>query len=127
MPPALPRATPSEILPFLGARAQIGYPASIRPDASSENSAMGYQSGGVAQNICGAGNFNLIRLVGPASKGHEAKNRLAQKTKVGFCLCCVEATHIPVPSFFKFGTYSELRGLGMRIWADEGRRLAAVQ
>ena len=41
MPPALRKATPREVLPFLRARAQIGYPASMRTGASLGYSAMG--------------------------------------------------------------------------------------
>ena len=78
-----------------------------------------------------AGNFNLIRLVGPASEGHEAMDQLAQKAKVGVCPCCVKATHIAEPPSSKLGAYGELENSGMRISADDGpwagRRLAAVQ
>ena len=62
--------------------------------------------------------------------GSEAKSALTQKTKVGFCPCCIQATRIAAPTSCKLGEYSPLEELGMQLWADEGpwagRRLAAV-
>ena len=130
LPPARRKTTPREILEFFRAITQIGFPALMHTDACFGYSAMGYQGWEVAHGLCEASKFTLIRLVGPASEGHDAKNNLAQKVKVGFCSCCSQATHLAVPSSSKLGAYSELEGLGMRLWADErpweGRRLAAV-
>ena len=50
---------------------------------------------------------------------------------MGLCPCCVQATHIAVPSSSKLGANSVLNESGLRFWADEGpwagRLLAAVQ
>ena len=82
-----------------------------------------------AQWDIGAGR-RQARASSKRARGHDAKGVLAQEAKVGYCLCCVQATRIAAHVFFKLGEYSALGGLGMRLWVEEGpwvgRRLAAV-
>ena len=129
-PHALRRTTPREILEFLRARYLIGFPVSRHTDACLGHNTMGYQSWEVAYGLYDTRKFNLIRLVGPASTGHDAESMLTQEAKAGFRPCCIQSTHIAVPSSPKLGAYSELQELGMRLWANKGpwaaRRLAAA-
>ena len=49
---------------------------------------------------------------------------------MGFCPCCVLATHVAIPDSYLLGPYGERKHVGLRLWTQEGpraaRRLAAI-
>ena len=49
---------------------------------------------------------------------------------MGYCPCCVRATHVAIPGSYRFGSYDGLEHTGLRLWAGGGpwapRGLAAV-
>ena len=91
---------------------------------------MGYQSPEVALQQCDVGRFILIRLVGPVSKGHDAKNPVTQRAKVGYCPCCAMATHVAIPRVYSLGEFNLLKHRGLSLWMKHGpwagRKLAAL-
>ena len=92
---------------------------------------MAYQAWEIAHGYCEASKYNLVRLEGPLSKGRDApKNTPTQRGKVGYCPCCVRATHVTLPGSYRLGPYDGLNHTGSHLWAEAGpwapRRLAAT-
>ena len=131
MPPALRRSFPREVLEFLRARGQFGFPASLHTDSCLEFRAMEHQSREVASYRCDTHRRISIQIVEPVGNGHDASAKApTQKAKVGSRSCSLKATHFAVPRSFEVGEYSQMKERGADLWASDaqraGRRLAPV-
>ena len=103
-PPAMGKSPIREVLGFLQARGQFGFPPSMHLDACLGYCCVGYQGAEMALSKCDAGKYILVRLGGAVSKGCDAaKSNLAQKAKVGYCPCCTKATQIAIPMSYHLG------------------------
>ena len=87
-------------------------------DAALGFSAMAFRSAGIAFAHCEAAGSILLRMRGNAPKGHESlKTRsLTPRAKVGYCSCCVAATHVAAPRRYAQGEIVPLKVRGTSLW-----------
>ena len=103
-PPARRKTSVRDVLAFLHARGQIGFPPSMNADAKLGFPRTVYQSAMVARNSREARELALIRLARATSRSHPAPEAdSAQREQVGYCPCCTRATHVAVPPTYSFG------------------------
>ena len=87
-----------EILEVSSFPGRVGYPGSMKTDASLGYAAMGYRSAEPACESCDAQRSLLGHPGGRATRGHGGgKKELAQRAQVGLCLCCTLLTHVAAP------------------------------
>ena len=72
-PPAMRKTSPRELMVFLQAEVQIGYPPSMSADAALAFSRIAHQGAVIAMTECAAGEFVLARLDGAVAKAHAPK------------------------------------------------------
>ena len=111
---------------------QVGFPRTMRTDASLGLPRMAYLSAHVAMSLRKAEKFASVRLAGTTSRAHSAlRADLARRAKVGNCKCCTTATHVAPPPTYALGEFCppEERGLALRKMDGPRapRRLAACQ
>ena len=82
----------------------------MNADASSGPWLLGNPNPEVGCGSRGAGGPLLVCLSSTTSRAHsETKQNLAQRAKVGYCPCCVRATHVATPPAFSLAEYDALR------------------
>ena len=111
---------------------QVGFPRTMRTDASLGLPRMAYLSAHVAMSLRKAEKFASVRFAGTTSRAHSAlRADLARRAKVGNCKCCTTATHVAPPPTYALGEFCppEERGLALRKMDGPRapRRLAACQ
>ena len=111
---------------------QVGFPRTMRTDASLGLPCMAYPSAHVAMSLCKAEKFASVRLAGTASRAHSAlRADPARRARAGNCKCCTMAAHVVPPPTYALGEFClpEERGLTLRKTDGPGapRRLAARQ
>ena len=131
MPPGARMASRREIIQFLRHPRQARYLALMNTGASPGFCVMAYQAREVAYGSCEARKCNRVRPEGSLSEARDAaRGSLTQRDKVGYCPCCVRATHVAIPGAYPLGPYRGVEYTGIRLWAESGPwapwRLAAI-
>ena len=103
-PPGVRKTSARELIAFLHADGQMGFPPTFSTDASLGYLVTAYQSSEILFGHFGGDKFLLVRLEGTTSRGHSgSKAGLAQQAKVGYCPCCTVAAHVAVPPAYEAG------------------------
>ena len=120
--PGIRQAGHREVAEVIRSPGQVGYPPSVATDAQLGFPVMAYQSAELLSGRCeGDGNI-LARLVGARARAQKANNHVdvAQRAKVGFCLCCSKPTHVAAPVRRSVGEYSFYKARCMFLWKEDG-------
>ena len=122
--PALRRASLREVLAMLERLVQVGHVATTNTDAPLDLSTMANQSAAIASRPCGAAGGILIRLGGNAIDAHEAvENHFStQLAEVGYCPCCILATHVAMPVNYARGKRDASKKQGAALRKPHGHR-----
>ena len=121
--PAPRKASVREVVIFLTAQGQVGFPAAMGTGASSRFPSTGSQGARVAMNLREAGNFVLIPFAGTTPRARTApQTETAQRATVGHRACCTRAGHAAVPPMYALGTPDGLKLRGAALWMAHGPR-----
>ena len=120
-PPTARRASAKEIMAFLGARGQVGYPPGITTGAQRGNPIMAYRRAEFPFGSCEAEGSISVRSEGSWARAHlGAKNELAQRAKAANCPRSKGATHIAKPTQYKAGELPNAKASGSIMWSENG-------
>ena len=103
---------------------QVGFPPTVRADASPGQSRMANRSACVATRHCEAGEFISVQLVGATTRARSAPRAdIAQRVKVGYWPRRTHAAHVAIPPTFALG---DLRRKSSRVGVAEKWRAASL-
>ena len=120
MAPGIRKASVREVLQVLENPKQEGYPGTVNADACLGSSVYAYQSPEVLLDSVGTRDDVLVRLEGLRCKGHNDKQNVCQKAKVGYCPCYAISTHIGIPNSYILGGNDSREQQAVDLWAAFG-------
>ena len=120
MAPGIRKASVREVSQVLENPTRKGYPGTANADACLGYSVYAHQSSEVLFDAVGTRDDVLARLEGLRCKGHNDKQNVCLKAKVGYCPCGAIPTHVGIPNSYVLGKNDSRKQQAIDLWAAFG-------